>query len=174
MIFLLLAGQYEFPAPALRDPARHKPIANFRCGWVVGLRGLALDIFGQIGLLLLVGWRPRTRSCSYPSRRSAASGGGRPHGGPVCGALAHAPDPHDLVLRFIMGSIPLAIASGAGRMPVSSMGTVVIGGLIVATSSTLFITSPRPSTSPSSACSAQTNTPLRQIRAKKVAFNRPN
>jgi multidrug efflux pump subunit AcrB len=41
---------------------------------------------------------------------------------------------------FIMGSIPLAIASGAGANARVSMGTVVIGGLIVATFITLFIT----------------------------------
>ncbi len=41
---------------------------------------------------------------------------------------------------FITGSIPLAIASGAGAHARVSMGTVVIGGLVVATFITLFIT----------------------------------
>ena len=41
---------------------------------------------------------------------------------------------------FITGSIPLAIASGAGAHARVSMGTVVIGGLVVATFVTLFIT----------------------------------
>ncbi|GMA75023.1 hypothetical protein GCM10025880_14400 [Methylorubrum aminovorans] len=41
---------------------------------------------------------------------------------------------------FILGSVPLAIASGAGANARLSMGTVVIGGLLVATILTLFVT----------------------------------
>ncbi len=41
---------------------------------------------------------------------------------------------------FILGSVPLAIASGASANARISMGTVVIGGLLVATLLTLFVT----------------------------------
>jgi multidrug efflux pump subunit AcrB len=41
---------------------------------------------------------------------------------------------------FILGAVPLAIASGAGANARLSMGTAVIGGLLVATLITLFIT----------------------------------
>ena len=41
---------------------------------------------------------------------------------------------------FILGSVPLAIADGAGANARLSMGTVVIGGLVVATVLTLFVT----------------------------------
>jgi multidrug efflux pump subunit AcrB len=41
---------------------------------------------------------------------------------------------------FILGSVPLAVASGASANARISMGTVVIGGLLVATLLTLFVT----------------------------------
>ena len=41
---------------------------------------------------------------------------------------------------FILGSVPLAAASGAGANARISIGTVVIGGLFVATILTLFVT----------------------------------
>ena len=41
---------------------------------------------------------------------------------------------------FILGCVPLAIAHGAGANARVSMGTVVIGGLLVATVLTLFVT----------------------------------
>ena len=54
MIFLLLAGQYE----ALRLPLvilLVTPLAILGAVGGLALRGLALDVFGQVGLLLLVG-----------------------------------------------------------------------------------------------------------------------
>jgi multidrug efflux pump len=41
---------------------------------------------------------------------------------------------------FILGCVPLAIASGAGANARVSIGTVVIGGLLVATILTLVVT----------------------------------
>ncbi|MCG4262619.1 efflux RND transporter permease subunit, partial [Acetobacter senegalensis] len=76
--------------------------------------GLALDIFGQIGLLLLVGLAAKNSillvSFAEDLRRQGED------------ALKAAQDAARLRMRpilmtsfaFIMGSIPLAIASGAG------------------------------------------------------------
>ena len=139
MIFLLLAGQYE----SLRLPfviLLATPIAIFGAVGFLAVRGLELDIFGQIGLLLLVGLAAKNSillvSFAEDLRRQGED------------VLKAAQDAARLRMRpilmtsfaFITGSIPLAIASGAGAHARVSMGTVVIGGLVVATFITLFIT----------------------------------
>ena len=139
MIFLLLAGQYE----SLRLPfviLLATPIAIFGAVGFLAVRGLELDIFGQIGLLLLVGLAAKNSILLVSFAEDL-----RQQGEDV---LKAAQDAARLRMRpilmtsfaFITGSIPLAIASGAGAHARVSMGTVVIGGLVVATFITLFIT----------------------------------
>jgi multidrug efflux pump subunit AcrB len=139
MIFLLLAGQYE----SLRLPfviLLGTPIAIFGAVGFLAIRGLALDIFGQVGLLLLVGLAAKNSILLVAFAEDL-----RKQGEDV---LKAAQDAARLRMRpilmtsfaFIMGSVPLAIASGAGANARVSMGTVVIGGLLVATFITLFVT----------------------------------
>ncbi|MDP4026941.1 efflux RND transporter permease subunit [Methylobacterium sp. NEAU 140] len=139
MIFLLLAGQYE----SLRLPfviLLATPIAIFGAIGSLALRGLELDIFGQIGLLLLVGLAAKNSILLVSFAEDLRRQGEDP--------LKAAQDAARLRMRpilmtslaFITGSIPLAIATGAGANARISMGTVVIGGLLIATFVTLFVT----------------------------------
>ncbi|MER2265131.1 efflux RND transporter permease subunit [Methylobacterium oxalidis] len=139
MIFLLLAGQYE----SLRLPfviLLATPVAIFGAVGFLALRSLPLDIFGQVGLLLLVGLAAKNAILLVAFAEDLRRQGEEP--------LKAAQDAARLRLRpilmtsfaFILGAVPLAIASGAGANARLSMGTVVIGGLLVATLITLFIT----------------------------------
>ena len=139
MIFLLLAGQYE----SLRLPfviLMVTPLAILGAVGALFLRGLALDTFGQVGLLLLVGLAAKNSillvTFAEDMRKKGSS------------ILDAAKEAARLRMRpilmtsfaFILGSLPLAIASGAGANARVSMGTVVIGGLLVASLLTLFFT----------------------------------
>lgn len=139
MIFLLLAGQYE----SLRLPfvvLIVTPMAILGAVGALALRGLALDVFGQIGLLLLVGLAAKNSILLVTFAEEQRRGG--------ADALEAATQAARLRMRpilmtsfaFILGSLPLAIAGGAGANARVSMGTVVIGGLLVATLLTLFLT----------------------------------
>ncbi|MDV2987681.1 UNVERIFIED_CONTAM: efflux RND transporter permease subunit [Methylobacteriaceae bacterium AG10] len=139
MIFCFLAGQYE----SLRLPLvilLATPLAIFGAVGFLGLRGMPLDVFGQIGLLLLVGLAAKN-SILLVSFAEELRGRGED-------ALEAAQHATRMRMRpilmtsfaFILGSVPLAIASGAGANARLSMGTVVIGGLLVATILTLFVT----------------------------------
>lgn len=131
MIFLLLAGQYE----SVRLPfviMLVTPLAIFGAIGALALRGLALDIFGQVGLLLLVGLATKNSILLVTFAEDLRKGGSN--------VLDAAKEAARLRMRpilmtsfaFILGSLPLAIAAGAGANARVSMGTVVIGGLLVA------------------------------------------
>ena len=139
MIFLLLAGQYEslsLPFVVLLVT----PLAVLGAVGALALRGMALDIFGQVGLLLLVGLAAKNAilivTFAQDTRRNGAD------------ALDAAQEAARLRLRpilmtsfaFILGALPLAIANGAGANARISIGTVVIGGLVVASLMTLVFT----------------------------------
>ncbi|GAA0272874.1 Efflux pump membrane transporter BepE [Methylorubrum aminovorans] len=139
MVFVLLAGQYE----SLRLPfvvILATPLAIFGAVGSLALRDLPLDIFGQIGLLLLVGLAAKNSILLVSFAEEARATG--------VDALKAAQDAAHLRIRpilmtafaFILGSVPLAAASGAGANARISIGTVVIGGLLVATILTLFVT----------------------------------
>ncbi|MCV0387846.1 MAG: efflux RND transporter permease subunit [Nitrobacter sp.] len=140
MIFLLLAGQYE----SVRLPfviLLATPVAIFGAVGFLALRDLPLDIFGQVGLLLLVGLAAKNAILLVAFAEDLRRNLGED-------PLRAAQDAARLRLRpilmtsfaFILGAVPLAIASGAGANARLSMGTAVIGGLLVATLITLFIT----------------------------------
>ncbi|WP_298954778.1 efflux RND transporter permease subunit [uncultured Methylobacterium sp.] len=139
MIVLLLAGQYE----SLRLPfvvILATPLAVFGAVGALALRDLPLDVFGQIGLLLLVGLAAKNSILLVSFAKELREGG--------ADALHAAQEAVRLRMRpilmtsfaFILGCVPLALASGASANARISIGTVVIGGLLVATILTLFVT----------------------------------
>ncbi|MFY9290729.1 MAG: efflux RND transporter permease subunit [Methylorubrum rhodinum] len=139
MIFCFLAGQYE----SVRLPLvilLATPLAIFGAVGFLALRDMPLDVFGQIGLLLLVGLAAKNSILLVSFAEEL-----RAKGEDALEAAKHATRMRMRPIlmtsfAFILGAVPLAIASGAGANARLSMGTVVIGGLVVATILTLFVT----------------------------------
>jgi HAE1 family hydrophobic/amphiphilic exporter-1 len=97
------------------------------------LRGLELDVYGEIGLVMLIGLSSKNAILIVEFARRL-----RDEGKPV---LEAAMDAAKLRLRpilmtafaFILGVSPLVIATGAGGASRQSLGTTVFGGMLVAT-----------------------------------------
>jgi hydrophobe/amphiphile efflux-1 (HAE1) family protein len=111
------------------------PVGFALLGGLLGLiaRGLALDVYGQIGLVLLIGLsaknailivefaKDRMEAERIPPRQAAEEGARTRYRPVMMTALA-----------FIIGVIPLVLATGAGAGARRSIGTTVFGGMVLA------------------------------------------
>jgi len=137
-VFLVLAAQYE----SLVDPfiiIMAVPLAILGALTAVWLRHLQNDIFTQIGLVMLVGLASKNailivqfgnllRQQGMPVREAAVQAA-RTRLRPILMTS----------FAFIFGIMPLVFASGAGAESRHSIGTAVVGGMLVSTLLNLFI-----------------------------------
>ncbi len=137
VVFLVLAAQYEkwsLPVAVLGI----LPLAVLGALVAVWARGLAQDIYFQIGLLTLVGLSAKNailivEFCVAANRqgmdvKEAALQAFRLRFRPIVMTS----------LAFILGVVPLAVSTGAGAAARHSIGTGVIGGMLAATFIAVF------------------------------------
>jgi HAE1 family hydrophobic/amphiphilic exporter-1 len=137
-VFLVLAAQYE----SLVDPLiiiMAVPLAMFGALTAVWLRGLQNDIFTQIGLVMLVGLASKNAILIVQFGNLL-----RAQGVPVAQAAVQAAQTRLRPIlmtsfAFIFGIMPLVFASGAGQASRHSLGTAVVGGMLVSTLLNLLI-----------------------------------
>jgi len=99
----------------------------------------SINIYSQIGLIMLIGLVTKKRHPDRGVRQPAAgTGHGTRGGGDAGGAHAPAPHSHDLVLHGA-GHSPIALGLGAGGESRSPLGVSVVGGVIFSTFLTLLV-----------------------------------
>ncbi|MFZ0631198.1 MAG: multidrug efflux RND transporter permease subunit [Acidobacteriaceae bacterium] len=137
VVYLTLAALYEsFALPFIILLA--VPMAVLGALLAQSLRGYADDIYCQIGLVMLIGLAAKNSILIVEFAEQL-----RRKGRSIVDAAIEAAE---LRLRpilmtsfaFILGVIPLAIASGAGSAGRRSVGTTIIGGMLVSTLLNLF------------------------------------
>ena len=132
VVFLCLAALYEswvLPFTIMLVV----PLAVFGALSAQWLRGLANDVYCQVGLVMLVGLASKNAILVVEFAKML-----REQGESIERAALHAAR---VRLRpilmtsfaFIFGVIPLVIATGAGSMSRRSLGTAVFGGMVFAT-----------------------------------------
>ena len=132
VVFLILAAQYEKWSLPL-SVMLAVPFGLFGALFAVWARGLANDIYFQISLLVLIGLAAKNailivefaviKRAEGMVARDAAIEAARLRFRPILMTS----------MAFILGVIPLAIASGAGAASRRSIGTGVAGGMLAAT-----------------------------------------
>ncbi|KVQ14202.1 RND transporter [Burkholderia ubonensis] len=131
-VFLFLAAQYEswsLPFTIILTV----PLALFGALGLLWLRRMQVDIYAQIGFVLLIGLAAKNAILivEFAKRRREA-------GLDIVDAVTEAAR---LRLRpilmtafaFIFGALPLMVATGAGAASRQSIGTTVVGGMLAAT-----------------------------------------
>ena len=131
-VFLFLAAQYEsWSMPFMVILA--VPLALFGAVAALWARGMQFDVYSQIGLVMLIGLSAKNAILIVEFARQR-----REHGLSIVAAAMEA---GRLRLRpilmtafaFILGVVPLMLASGAGAASRQSIGTTVFGGMLGAT-----------------------------------------
>jgi HAE1 family hydrophobic/amphiphilic exporter-1 len=137
VVYLTLSAQYEsFVLPFIVLLA--VPMALLGALTAQSLRGLENDVYCQIGLVMLVGLSSKNAILIVEFAEQL-----RHRGIPLMDAAVEAARirlrPILMTsLAFVLGVVPLVVASGAGEHGRHSVGTTVFGGMIVSTILNLF------------------------------------
>jgi hydrophobe/amphiphile efflux-1 (HAE1) family protein len=132
VVFLFLAAQYEsWSLPLVILLA--VPLAFLGALAAQGLRGFANDLYCQIGLVTLIGLASKNSILIVEfARRRHAEGASLVDAAREAAEIRFRPVVMT-AMAFILGVVPLVIASGAGAAARRSLGTAVFGGMVVAT-----------------------------------------
>jgi len=137
VVYLTLAALYEsFVLPFII--LLSVPMAVLGALGAVSMRGLADDVYCQIGLVMLIGLAAKNAILIVEFAEQLRS-----HGRSIADAAMEAAE---LRLRpilmtsfaFILGVLPLVFATGAGQLGRHSVGTTIVGGMLLSTILNLF------------------------------------
>ena len=132
VVYLTLSAQYEsFALPFIILLA--VPMAVLGALGLVSLRGLSNDVYCQIGLVMLIGLSAKNSILIVEFAEQL-----RRKGRSIAEAAIEAAE---LRLRpilmtsfaFILGVLPLVFATGAGAIGRRSVGTTIVGGMLLST-----------------------------------------
>src|SRR3984893_16656279 len=137
VIYLTLSAQYEsFALPFIILLA--VPMAVLGALGAIALRGMSNDVYCQIGLVMLIGLSAKNSILIVEFAEQL-----RRKGRSIAEAAIEAAE---LRLRpilmtsfaFILGITPLVFAAGAGALGRRSVGTTIVGGMLLSTVLNLF------------------------------------
>ena len=129
VVYLILAAQYEswsMPLPVVLSV----PLTVLSSLAAVALRGYDNNLFTQIGLVLLIALAARNAILIVEFAREFRSRGHTLEEAALAGARVRLRPILMTSFTFVLGVVPLVIASGAGAAARRSLGTTVFGGML--------------------------------------------
>ncbi|CAM3851568.1 efflux RND transporter permease subunit [Pseudomonas wadenswilerensis] len=138
VVFLCLAALYEswsIPTSVLLVV----PLGVLGAVIAVSLRGMPNDVFFKVGLITLIGLSAKNAILIIEFAKSLVDEGHDLVDATVKAARLRLRPIVMTSLAFILGVVPLAIASGASSASQQAIGTGVIGGMLSATLAVVFV-----------------------------------
>jgi len=138
VVFLILAAQYEswtLPFSVLLST----PIAVFGAFLVLWLRAFENNVYTQVGLIMLIGLAAKNAILIVEFAKLESERGKPLIEAALTGARLRLRPILMTAFAFILGAVPLAIASGAGAKSRQVLGTAVIGGMTTASLIAIFL-----------------------------------
>jgi len=137
-VFLILAALYEswsLPFSVLLSV----PIAVFGAFVGLMLRKFDFDVYGQIGLVVLIGLAAKNAILIVEFAKAELEKGTDVVSAALHGARLRLRPILMTSFAFILGCVPLWIATGAGAAARRILGTVVVSGMLAATLLAIFL-----------------------------------
>ncbi|HXJ22395.1 MAG TPA: multidrug efflux RND transporter permease subunit [Polyangia bacterium] len=139
VVFLVLSAQYEsFALPLVIILS--VPLALLGALAAQKLRGLAADVFCQIGLLMLIGLASKNAILIVEFAEQLRAKGASKMDAIEQATMLRLRPILMTSLAFLIGILPLVFASGSGANARHSLGTTLFGGLLLSTLLNLFFT----------------------------------
>jgi len=136
-VYLTLAAQYEsyvLPFIILLGV----PVALLGALGAIALRGMSNDVYAQIGLVMLIGLSSKNAILIVEFAEQLQDDGLNTIDAAIEAARIRLRPILMTSLAFILGVVPLMVATGAGAAGRLSVGTTVFGGMIAATTLNLL------------------------------------
>jgi HAE1 family hydrophobic/amphiphilic exporter-1 len=137
-VFLILAALYEswsLPFSVLLGT----PVAVFGAFLAIWARDMVNNVFAQIGLVMLIGLAAKNAILIVEFARLEYEKGRPLIDAALTGARTRLRPILMTSFAFILGTVPLWLATGAGAVSRRVIGTVVIGGMLAATCIAVFL-----------------------------------
>jgi HAE1 family hydrophobic/amphiphilic exporter-1 len=138
VVYLVLAAQYE----SYSDPLiilMTVPTAMLGALLGLAMRGEVLNIYAQVGLVMLIGLAAKNGILIVDLANQRLEEGATVLEAARAAAHARLRPILMTAISSLTGFLPLVLASGAGARSQASLGTVVFGGLVVATVLSLVV-----------------------------------
>ncbi len=137
VVYLTLSAQYEsFTLPFIILLA--VPTAILGALSLIALRGLNDDVYVQIGLVMLIGLSAKNSILIVEFAEQQLATGKSIVDAAITAAELRLRPILMTSIAFILGVLPLYFASGAGSLGRHSVGTAVVGGMVLSTFLNLF------------------------------------
>jgi multidrug efflux pump len=139
VVFLVLAAQFEsFVQPAVIMLS--VPLAIAGALLTIFLTGTPINVYSQVGMVMLIGLMAKNGILIVEFANQLREEGKQVRDAIVEAATVRLRPILMTVMSTVLGALPLALTSGAGAESRFSIGIVIIGGFLIASVLTLFLT----------------------------------
>lgn len=138
VVFLIMAAQYEswtLPFSVLLST----PIAVFGAFLMLWFRAFENNVYTQVGLIMLIGLAAKNAILIVEFAKMESERGTPLIEAALIGARLRLRPILMTAFAFILGAVPLAIATGAGAQSRQVLGSAVIGGMMTASLIAIFL-----------------------------------
>jgi len=139
IVFLVLAAQFESFVSAVVMMAT-VPLGLACAVFALVLTGLSLNVYSQIGLVMLIGIMAKNGILIVEFANQLRDAGQDVASAILDAATVRLRPVMMTMTSTVLGGVPLILSAGAGAEARAALGWVIVGGLGLATLSTLYLT----------------------------------